>query len=154
MREMTKVLEDLGEPAAGRVIRWLADRFRVEVSSAEVRPDDADITGGRVPPADFAELFATTKPVTGQEKALVAGYWFQVIQGQSDLDSQTLNTELKNLGYGLKNVTKAFSDLQSQRPQLVLQVRKEGRTAQARKRYRLTAAGVSRVREMMSGERG
>jgi hypothetical protein len=82
---------------------------------------------------------------------MVVTYWFQVVQGQTDVDSQKVNTELKQLGHGMKNITSAFSELIRERPQLVLQVRKAGSTRQARKRYRLTAEGIKKVKALMSG---
>jgi hypothetical protein len=49
------------------------------------------------------------------------------------------------------NVTRACSVLIQQRPALMLQVKKSGSTKQARKQYRLTAAGLQRAREMLGG---
>jgi len=89
-------------------------------------------------------------PGTESESVLVAAYWHQVVQGVEHLDSQSLNAGLKNLGHGVGNVTRACSSLMRQKPALMMQVRKSGSTKQARKRYRLTAAGIQRIREMLT----
>ncbi len=81
----------------------------------------------------------------------MAGYWFQVVQNQADFVGQAVNNALKDVGHGVGNITNALSSLQSRKPALVRQVAKSGRTQQARKKYKLTTAGVSAVRAMMNG---
>jgi hypothetical protein len=97
----------------------------------------------------LADVFSAANPGTHDYKALVVGFWFQAVKGASDLDAQAVNTELKQLGHGLKNITAAFAALISARPQLAIQVRKAGTTKQARKRYRLTNEGLKRVQLML-----
>jgi hypothetical protein len=99
--------------------------------------------------ADFAALFEAAQPSTQGEKALAGAYWLQVVQGRADFDSQTLNTDLKQLGHGVANVTSALDQLIRRRPQMVLQVRKSGTSKQARKKYRLTNEGIKRVKTML-----
>jgi hypothetical protein len=81
----------------------------------------------------------------------VASYWFQELQSQESLESQPVNTALKNLGHGVNDITSAFSGLMSRRPRLVIQVEKSGKSRQARKKYRMTDAGKKRVRAMIAG---
>lgn len=84
-------------------------------------------------------------------KPLVVGYWFQVLQGEQDLDGFQINKELKHLGHGVSNITTALSSLIDRKPQLVIQTRKSGNSKQARKRYRLTDAGIKAVERMLAG---
>ena len=110
--------------------------------------------GAGIAPPEFesaAELLAMASPSTDVERVLVVGYWFQEHQGNEDLDSQTINTELKHQGHGVGNITKAFGGLISQKPQLVIQLRKSGNSRQARKKYKLTTAGIKRVNAMLTG---
>jgi hypothetical protein len=86
------------------------------------------------------------------EKVLVTGFWFQEILGQTDLDAQQINGELKQLGHGILNITMAFGELMNRKPQLAIQTRKSGSSKQARKRYRLTREGLNRVKAMVRGE--
>ena len=72
---------------------------------------------------------------------------------QADFDSFRLNKELQHLGHQLPNVTYALTELGKRKPALAMQVRKSGKSAQARKRYRLTDAGIKSVEEMMNGAR-
>jgi len=154
MVEIQRLLDKLDEGAASRVVRWLADRRGVVSRSHSAGAGGLTADGGRTDREDGADLATTyeaAKPSTTPERVMVVTYWFQVAQGQADVDSQRVNSELKQLGHGLKNITKAFTELIRERPQLVIQVRKAGSTRQARKRYRLTAEGIKRVKTLLTG---
>src|SRR6266571_3464711 len=116
MAALAEILSGLNADAVERVLRWGAERFRVSLGSkrggmSAIGEDEA-IAG-----VDFATFFAEASPETESEKVLVAGYWFQQIMGQQDLDAQHINAELRHLGHVVSNITRAFDDLMSQRPQ-------------------------------------
>ena len=98
---------------------------------------------------DCHELFDAGSPSSGPEKALVAAYWFQVVQGNDDLDSQQLNTELKNLGHPSTNITRDLGGLINRAPRFVIQVRKDGTSRQARKKYKVTREAIKAVERML-----
>jgi hypothetical protein len=154
MRRIVEAMADLPPDAAARVLRWARDSFapREQMALAPEaattsEPGTAGSAGAEF--NDLPSLFAAARPKGGPEMALVVGYWFQSILGQQDLDAQSLHRELKHLGHGLANVTSTMTLLMSQKPQLVIQTRKTGTTTQARKRYRLTSAGLQRVEQMI-----
>jgi len=95
------------------------------------------------------DLYGAVSPETNSERVLVVGYWFQVVQGENDLDGFQINRELRHLGHGIINITTALSSLIDRKPQLVIQTRKSGNSKQARKRYRLTDAGIKVVQQMI-----
>ena len=107
------------------------------------------VPGERQSARDLAELFSMASPSTEADKALVAAYWFQVHEGETDLDAFRVNTALRNLGHGVSNITRAFDSLISQRPQLAIQTRKSGSSRQGRKKYRLTAEGIRAVEQLV-----
>lgn len=153
MQRVAEALSGLPAESVARVLRWVAEshgvsgpRRSLTVSDSGRGYESATVSESY---SDIAELFSAASPRTGTESALVGGYWFQVINGQPDFDSLSLNRELKNLGRGASNITAALSSLMSQRPQLVIQTKKVGKSFQARKRYRLTQEGISRVRSMI-----
>lgn len=82
----------------------------------------------------------------------MVSYWFQFIKGDADIDSQSVNTELKHLGHGVGNITQAFAGLIARKPQLVIQTKKEGKTQQARKKYRVTQEGKKAVDAMLQSQ--
>jgi hypothetical protein len=157
MKVIAAALEPLDEAARQRALQWVVSRFR-----GGRRPTGADSgepvdTGGTGESGDrpafdsFAELFEGANPAIDREKALVAAYWAQVCEAQPSFAAQTLNTELKHLGHPIGNITEALSALKSERPALVLQLKKSGTSQQARKTYKLTTEGVRRVQTMLRG---
>ena len=83
------------------------------------------------------------------ESVLVVCYWQQVLQGAETLEAQLVNTELKHMGRGVSNITRALGDLIDRKPHLVMQTYKSGAGRQARKKYKLTTAGIRKVEEML-----
>lgn len=101
---------------------------------------------------DLASFFHALSPDTQTGMALVAGYWFQVVMGEQNLEAQAINDELKNLGHPIGNITRTLSDLKDQSPSLVMQTSKSGQSKQARKKYRLTAAGIREVELLLDAQ--
>lgn len=157
MSAIAEALSSLEDEEVVRVLRWAVDRFQpregrllsplVAMQPAAESTKDEGLTS---PFESLADLFNSARPSTDAEKALVTGYWFQEHEGQTDLDAQAVNTALKHLGHGVRNITDAFSSLISQKPSLVLQVRKGGTSRQARKKYKITEAGKTEVKRMLS----
>ena len=109
---------------------------------------------GDVAPTGFshlAEIFEATNPNTDAEKALVGAYWLQVCGETEGVEGLSINKELKHLGQGLSNITRAIDVLRKRKPALMMQLRKRGTSKQARKIYGVTHAGVRLVQEMMNG---
>jgi hypothetical protein len=159
MMSINKAMKDLEPEAAKRVLRWAAERYATAEAvlpeeappatpNADQRPLHASSFG------DIAELVSAAGPKTDVERALVGTYWFQVCSDEQSVTSQQVNTELKQLGYGAKNITDAFSGLISRRPQYALQVAKTGSSRQARKKYKLTGAGIKQVERMIANGGG
>jgi hypothetical protein len=81
----------------------------------------------------------------------VAAFWIQERTNQgADFTAFEANKALRDLGYGVANITSALDDLIEVRPQLVIQLAKAGTSKQARKRYKVTGAGVKKVQELLS----
>lgn len=157
MASIVGILGNLQDPdARERVLRYVSERFAI---ASRVRAQDGGESAsvGDEPSAgadfsDFASLFDATNPTSGATRALVAGYWLQACQGQPEFDAQSINNELKNLGHPSKNITSDLGALMNQTPRLALQLRKSGRSQQARKTYKLTIEGLRRVKTLLGGE--
>ena len=160
MRDVHARLLPLPAEAQARVLRYIADVLKVEgLSRAPSVPSTGRVSAGveQSAPVDssrfkeFAELFDACSPNTNAEKALVAGYWVQVLGGAESFDSQSANTLVKHLGHAIPNITDALSTLIAQKPAPVLQLKKSGTSKQARKTYKVTTAGIKAVERMLSG---
>lgn len=168
MKAVHGALMPLSEQARGRVLRWAIGALSVEVSvepqttvrkpnsktdgDADNGSGGGDNASGGVSYTAFADLFGDAHPQTDADKALIGGYWLQVINGAEDFTSQSVNDHLKNTGEAVGNVTRAFDTLKAKKPQLVRQLLKSGKTQQARKKFKLTTAGIEAVKRMLAGE--
>jgi DNA-binding PadR family transcriptional regulator len=102
---------------------------------------------------DLPTTFAAASPKSDTDGELVGAYWLQISKGQADVDAQEVNRELKQLGHGVGNITRAFDHLMAAKPQLVIQTRKSGKVKQARKKYRVTEEGIARVNQLIAASR-
>ena len=163
MTAISGALKELDDETRARVLRWAASRFAIKGiklgngGASGDSDDDSDSRGSgsggdeKRNYASIDELFESAVAKTNTQKALLAAYWFQVIEGSVGWQSYTLNAALKNLGLGIPNITDALGSAESQKPQLVMQTAKTGKARQARKTYKLTTAGVKAVEAMMNG---
>jgi hypothetical protein len=147
-----------------RVLRWANDRFGLPVQQTQQRKQgiptasaggEEEENGGAAAErtfADFASLYNEANPDTEADKALVAAYWLQVVQGNGDWTGFSANKELKHMGHGTDNITEAPRQLIDSTPHYVLQTHKSGKARQARKKYKLTNAGIRKVEQMISGD--
>lgn len=164
MQTVFTALQNLDEEARVRVIDYVSARLgiapvgraaakrpeepeRVEVEEAALEQEQDAAPKF----SSFAELFDAAQPKGTSDKALVAGYWLQVCQGTDSFDGFSANKELKHLGQGLPNVTSAIDTLKGQKPALALQLKKSGKSRQARKLYKITVAGIRAVEAMIGG---
>lgn len=169
MGKVSKALAGLEEEARGRVIRWAAERYGISLGAAprkqsgsggggnpgveDVLEDEAEIgeAHDELPEWEhFAELYDATGASTHPEGMLVAAYWVQVLQRQGSFGSLELNKLLKDLGHGVTGTAKVMSNLIAKKPALILQLKKSGKSQQARKTYRLTDAGRKAVEQMVA----
>lgn len=159
MKKVAEAIDELESDSQSRVLKWAADHYGVSVTTAgakasnlhrenvEIREDDEPVNVSSY--ETIGDLFARALPGSDAEKALVAGYWIQEEQGNSEFGTQDVNRELKHLGYGVGNITRAFDNLKKTRPQQVIQLRKSGTSKQARRSFKLTEVGKQAVDAMV-----
>lgn len=159
MAAVNAALAGLDADAVGRVLRWAADRYGVSLPGRKASQKfDQDKADEAEEPQDsaasrtfthFSDLFDAADPTTDEERVLVSAYWFQVVQGQAELDSQSLNKELKNTGHGVSHMPHALDALMNAKPRLLVQLKKKGTTRQARREFKLTTEGIRKVKGMI-----
>jgi hypothetical protein len=171
MQQVSESLAPLDSEARGRVLRWAWEKFTDvdkekvrQVRGTDIQNDSEDFISSpreqrsKKPDVSeyehFAELFDRAAPKTEIEKALVAGYWFQVIKGEKSWQSLALQKELKNLGHGIANISEALTSSIETKPSRVLQLGKAGSSRQARKTYKLTVAGIAYVNTLLEKAEG
>jgi hypothetical protein len=160
MVQVEQALIDLSEEERGRVLSWAGSRFGVNIAAVKVDRQKATDSiehekdhEAREAPSEtgsLAEFYDLASPASDGEKALTVGYWIQFKEGVTELEAQRINSELKHLGHGIGNVTRALDWLKAQKPALMIQKRKEGTTKQARKKFVVTNEGKKHVEKMIA----
>jgi hypothetical protein len=167
MSAVATAMKDLEDDARARVLRWATERYDVKLpaggrggggggrvgngSGAEDDVTDAEIAEGAPVYEHMAELFAKAQPTTDADKALVAAYWVQAIQGQPKWQAAELQKQLKDMGHAVGNITDALTSNMNKKPQRIIQLQKAGSARQARKTYKVTHEGLVYVQGMLSG---
>ena len=153
MRQVAAALDPLDSDQRGRVLRWAIERFGTGPTKSTNEVEGAKL--GSVKQGEkqleVGEFFAQAAPATDMERALVMSYWVQEnSEHGEEFDASTVNTQLKQLGHGVSNITRALDKLKAQKPQPIIQKQKSGKTKQARKVYKVTDAGKASVQKMIS----
>jgi hypothetical protein len=153
---VARALENLDSASRDRVLDWALKFYRkgasLKTGSSAQAGASASVSSEslvtRTMPDDLASLFAEARPGTDAEKALVGAYFLAADSGLDEFDSFTLNSSLTHLGHRVGNITRALTALSDARPALVVQTRKEGKSKQARKKFKITVEGRRRVEQM------
>jgi hypothetical protein len=154
--ETIEKIED--EKTRLRVLKWAVEKFgqaRANVSTGgafRASPAPSLLQGdeGEVVES-IGRLFEIAHPSSNPERVLVASYWYQEYLNEVDISAQSIHDELKQMGYPVPNITSTFNLLMNRTPALARQVRKSGKSKQARKKYTLTDAGKAAVKVMLTG---
>lgn len=156
LQQLEGVLGVLPVDSVERVLRWYGESRGVARAGRDVEDSSGGAatlrSRGTDTRSNLSDLFDRANPQTAPERALIVSYWLQMVQGVGEFDSQRVNTELKNLGFPSSNITADFTKLGNRTPSEARQVRKEGRSNQARKKYRLTREGIRRAQTMIGVE--
>ncbi len=164
IQAVVEALSPLETDSRQRVLEYVAARFGSTVQRARsdsqqdaaTRDEDESLEGRRKSAEGpsfetLAELFDAARPRSNPDKALVAAYWVQVCRGSESFASASINKELKNLGHGLSNVTDAINGLKKRKPAPVVQLKKSGKSRQARTIHKVTDTGIRTVEKMIGG---
>jgi hypothetical protein len=154
MAAIEKALAELTDEERVRVLTWAGSRFDVVLKAAKGKKQE-ETDDDATPPdpnavASLAEFYDQASPSSDGEKVLVVGYWYQYREQAQELEAQTLNAQLKHLGHGIGNITRAMGWATDQKPALMVQKRKEGTTKQARKKFVVTNEGKKYVEKMLA----
>jgi hypothetical protein len=111
------------------------------------RSDAGGQKSGEGAPDRLVGLLDKWTPDTGSERALLGAYAIANGAPGVPVSRLSVNRLISNHGQGVKNITRAIQANIDAKPQLMRQVRKTGRTRQARKQYTLTQPGVKWVED-------
>jgi len=145
-----KALED--EAAQQRVLTYVCTRLGLSVQHKLITKGKHDPStengagggagGGGSNYSTIDQLFEVAAPSSGSDRALVAGYWFQVCKGGESFTGAEVNGALKQIGHELANVSATFRDHMNKKPAMIIQA---GKVGTLHKKYKLTGAGIKAV---------
>jgi len=162
-----EILNGLPAPARKRVVNWLAERFgsateQSSTTTKENEPARAEAEGngaGEVEAGksladedssqEFATAFSKAKPKTAADKVLFTAWYLSEKMGVKDLTSLRINKMLTHLGHKPTNASAEVRRLIAGKPALMIQMRKQGKSKQARKLLRVSEEGKEAARKML-----
>jgi hypothetical protein len=156
MAQIETAMKDLADDERARVLQWVLSRFRGK-GTGKPLPEVGGNEEGSTDLSEYSglsEFYEAAAAASEMDRALVVAYWYQFKEGATDVEAQKVNAQLKNLGHGVGNITRAFDALKSQKPALIIQTRKEGTSKQARKKYRVTGEGKKAVERLIAATSG
>lgn len=83
------------------------------------------------------------------DTALIGAAYYQVKNGVDKFGSQEVNSELKNIGRRLSNVTDSLTPHLKTKPARIIQLKKSGNSRQARKEYKVTDEGIKEATRIL-----
>lgn len=157
MNDIYQILNDLGEQdARQRVMDWIIKRFSLSNNVNQSKKSDPNDESPDSPKdknfssfESVADVFANANLKTSFDRVLVAAAFLQDKNGGRELTGREINQVLTHLGHGVKNITDAIGYWIGKKPQLMIQTRKEGKTRQAQKKYKVTSEGVVAALKMI-----
>ncbi len=157
MATLARSLDALPEEVRTRVLTWARARYAPTIVASSPTSLPAGIAASPLAKSvasfnTLAEFVAACSPDTDPRRVLVAATFITRRENADDFASAQVNAQLKHLGHRVDNITRAIDALISEKPALVIQVRKSGSTRQARKLYRVTDAGAQEVQRMLRGD--
>lgn len=158
MQSIFTVLKELKEDAQKRVVNWVVDKLGLGGGKKRLEfwglgDDSGDMNEKGIQFNSFeslADLFAKASLPKIPDKVLVAAAFLQKKSGDSELTGRQINKELHHLGHGVGNITLAIGRLINRKPQLMIQTRKEGKTRQAQKKYKVTIEGFAAAKKILN----
>jgi hypothetical protein len=156
MNDVYDALKNLEDEAKKRVIDWVIGKLSLgqqkrklagvpEETSEDFGAEIVKITSFK----SVADLFAKTNLKTDADKVLIIAAYLQETKNVDELSGREINKELHHLGHGVSNITAAITSLMNKKPQLMIQTRKEGKSKQAQKKYKVTAEGFASAKKMI-----
>lgn len=160
-------LKDLNQEEQARVIEWLVKKLSLldllgfeGLQKKNIKKEILDNLKGTEINNDIAsfdsvaDLFAASNANSDQEKVLLIASYLQIKNSLSEITSREINKGLQHMGHGVGNITNTISGLIDKKPQLMIQTRKEGKSQQAQKKYKVTTEGVIAAKKLINQTNG
>jgi hypothetical protein len=139
-----------------RILFWIFKKYEIEVDVSLPANKFINNSNGAKLSSDIsirydslADFLSLLSPSTDVERTLAVAYYLQVFIKKEELTSRDIHFELKQLGYPSANITVAISRIINRKPQLMIQLRKEGNSKQAQKVFKVSSMGIRYIQEKL-----
>lgn len=154
------LLSDLKDDkeALSRVLHWLSKKLEITnvINTTDMNQKNQPHSHSQLNREELwsfetlADIFAEISPTTENDKVLVASAYLQNRDQLTEFTSAIVQTELTHLWHGISNITRTFDNLLAQKPAVVIQTRKEWKSKQARKKYKVTVEWMKLVKSRLT----
>lgn len=160
-KDIYELLKPLSKQEQIRVWRWVGEVL--ELYSGSVmrlaggptgQSEKARVTNQEIDWGSFssaAEVLGAGNAAKDNERVLLVAAFLQEKHQKNDLTGKEISDELKHVGHRLTNVTMTIGTLVNRKPSWMIQTRKEGRSQQARKKYKVTTEGLKQALALLTG---
>lgn len=97
------------------------------------------------------ELFSEAKLKKSTERILLMAAYLQERHGFKEITSYDMNFRLKRIGHGVSNISSSLNSILNKKPQLIIQMEKEGTAKQKRRKFKVTVEGLRVARGFLPG---
>lgn len=96
------------------------------------------------------DLFFSSNVRTVASKILLVAAYLKEKDNLNEFSSFDINSRLKKIGYGVKNITNSINTLIDKTPPLLIQTGKMGDTKQAKRKFQITEEGLRIARNYLT----
>lgn len=140
------------QPSVPAVVQETVDVAGPE-ESADAATDAEDIDATEVEVSEpvstsyesFADLYDDVAPKTGTQKAVTAGYWFEVKEGKQSWKASEVNKLLKSIDVKVSSISIVLTNAVKAKKPLIAQLERLGDSERSRKTFCLKESGIEYV---------
>ena len=170
MNKVYNVFRNLDNGKRKRIIHWLIDRFGLmgdkplhELThpiqkQTETKPMKKEKQEKAVKPLEkrgvkqydtVLDLFSEAKIKKSTGKILLMAAYLQERHNFKEITTYDINFRLKRIKHGVTNISSLINGILKRKPQLLDEIKKEGQTKHARRKFRVTEEGLKVVKNYL-----
>jgi hypothetical protein len=152
MQKSSRISMGSRRPSVPAVVQKTVDVAGPE-ESADAATDAEDIDATEVEVSEpvstsyesFADLYDDVAPKTGTQKAVTAGYWFEVKEGKQSWKASEVNKLLKSIDVKVSSISIVLTNAVKAKKPLIAQLERLGDSERSRKTFCLKEGGIEYV---------
>jgi len=99
------------------------------------------------------DLFAESNVKKVSSRILLMAAYLQERHNFKEITSYDINFRLKRIGHGIQNISSSINGILKRKPQLMIELKKEGASKQARRKFKVTHEGLKAARNLLKGSK-